>query len=200
MNPRPAWLPNVGWRCVALPATAPAAGTGGFSLVEIMIATVIFAMVSAGSLGLFSVTTRQSKVSRQLQEEEFAIRLDLASIQNMNDRFTCYSGTCQIDTVGAAPGQAEYFPDNPSALVKFNDLCSNNALLVVPSSTYGSGLVALINATARPTELVSLGITRTVTVDATSPSASRYSVSWTGSDGSLLRQMSLTPTAAAWCP
>jgi len=89
-----------------------------------MIATVIFAMVSAGSLGLFSVTTRQSKVSRQLQEEEFAIRLDLASIQNMNDRFTCYSGTCQIDTVGAAPGQAEYFPDNPSALVKFNDLCS----------------------------------------------------------------------------
>ena len=200
MNPHPAWLRILGGRRVALPAAARAAGMGGFSLVEIMIATVIFAMVSAGSLGLFSVTTRQSKISRQLQEEEFAIRLDLASIQNMNDRFTCYSGTCQIDTVGAAPGQAEYYPDNASALVKFNYLCSNNALLVVPSSTYGSGLVALINATARPTELVSLGITRTVTVDSTSPTASRYSVSWTGSDGSLLRQMSLTPTAAAWCP
>jgi type II secretory pathway component PulJ len=71
-----------------------------------MISTVILAMVSAGSLGMFTVTTRQTTISRLLQEEEFAIRMDLASIQNMNDRFTCYSGTCQIDTVGAAPGQA----------------------------------------------------------------------------------------------
>ena len=172
----------------------------GFSLVEIMISTVILAMVSAGSLGMFTVTTRQATISRLLQEEEFAIRMDLASIQNMNDRFTCYSGTCQIDTVGAAPGQAEYYPDNALALVKFNDLCSSSALLVVPSASYGSGLVTLINATARPTELVSLGITRTVTVDATSPTASRYTVTWNSSDGSLLRQINLTPTAAAWCP
>jgi prepilin-type N-terminal cleavage/methylation domain-containing protein len=63
----------------------------GFSLVEIMISTVILAMVSAGSLGMFTVTTRQATISRLLQEEEFAIRMDLASIQNMNDRFTCYS-------------------------------------------------------------------------------------------------------------
>jgi type II secretory pathway pseudopilin PulG len=172
----------------------------GFSFVEILISTLIFAMVSAGSLGLFSITTRQATVSRLLQEEEFAIRLDMANIQNMNDRFTCYSGTCQIDTVGAAPGQAEYFPDNAMALVKFNDLCNNSALLVVPSISYGSGLVTLINATARPTELVSLGITRTVTVDSTSPTANRYSVTWNSSDGSLLRQINLTPTAAAWCP
>ena len=200
MKPLPAWLRSISARHSELTAPGPASGTIGFSLVEIMISTVILAMVSAGSLGMFTVTTRQTTISRLLQEEEFAIRMDLASIQNMNDRFTCYSGTCQIDTVGAAPGQAEYYPDNALALVKFNDLCSNSALLVVPSVSYGSGLVTLINATARPTELVSLGITRTVTVDATSPTASRYTVTWNSSDGSLLRQINLTPTAAAWCP
>lgn len=172
----------------------------GFSLVEIMISTVIFAMVSAGSLGMFTITNRQATKSRLLQEEEFAIRMDLASIQNMNDRFTCYSGTCQIDSVGAAPGQAEYYPDNAAALVKFNDLCTNSALLVVPTSTYGDGLVTLINAKPLSTEMVSLGISRTVTVDSTTPTASRYSVTWAGSDGSVLRQIHLTPTAAAWCP
>ena len=172
----------------------------GFSLVEIMISTVIFAMVSAGSLGLFSITTRQSAISSSLQEEEFAIRLDMASIQNMNDRFTCYSGTCQIDRDGAAPGQNEYYPDDAAALVKFKALCASSSLLVVPSSSYGSGLVSLINDSSPPGQMVSLGIRRTVRVDTTSPSASRYSVTWTGSDGSLVRQITLTPTAAAWCP
>lgn len=199
MKPLPAWLRPFPVSDSAVHASL-AAGTAGFSLVEIMMSTVIFAMVAAGSLGMFTVTTRQATISRMLQEEEFAIRLDLAAIQNMNDRFTCYSGLCLIDTVGAAPGQAEYYPDSALAQTRFNYLCKNSLLLVVPSATYGTGLVTLITATARPAELVSLGITRTVTVDATAPTASRYVVTWNSSDGSLLRQINLTPTAAAWCP
>lgn len=164
-----------------------------------MISTLIFAMVTAGSLGMFTITTRQSAVTRLLQEEEFAVRLDLANIQNTNDRFTCFSGSCQIDRSGAAPGQSEYYPNDASAKAKFDYLCANSALLTVPDSSYGKGLIALINETTPPTEVQSLGITRTVSADTTSPQSFRYTVSWIGADGSLLRQISLTPTAAAWC-
>ena len=176
------------------------AGAAGFSLVELMISTVIFAIVTAGSLGMFTISTRQANITRQLQEEEFAIRLDLARIQAMNDRFTCASGSCRIDDDGPPPGQGAYFPSSSAAQAWFSALCSLGALTVVPSSSDGSGLVSLINGTARPAALQSLGISRSASAETTSPTAHRYTVSWTGSDGSLLRQISLTPTAAAWCP
>ena len=172
----------------------------GFSLVEIMISTLLFAMVSAGSLGMFSITTRQAAITSRLQEEEFAIRLDMANIQNMNDRFTCASGSCLIDNVGDAPGQAEYYPSSSTAKTKFDFLCRQAALLVVPDSSYGTGLIALIQATSATTQMQNLGISRTVQSDSTSPLSHRYSVTWFASDQTLLRQITLVPTAAAWCP
>lgn len=169
---------------------------------EVLISTVIFAIVTAGSLGMFTISTRQANLTRQLQEEEFAIRLDLATIQAINDRFTCASGICQLDTVGAPPGQSEYFPLTAAAQTSFATLCSQGALTVVPSSSYGSGLLSLIstNATAASTAMQRLGIIRRLSADSTSPTAHRYTVTWSGSDGSLLRQISLVPTTAAWCP
>lgn len=165
-----------------------------------MVSTLILAIVTTGSLGVFSITTSQSTVSRRLQEEEFAVRLDLAGIQNLNDRFTCFSGACQIDNVGAAPGEGEYFPSDATAQSRFTTLCSSGSLLTVPDASYGSGLIALINATPINAQMTSLGISRSVVADTTSPQAHRYTVSWLGADSSLLRQISLTPTAAAWCP
>jgi prepilin-type N-terminal cleavage/methylation domain-containing protein len=182
------------------PSFQPGVAQAGFSLIELMIATLIFAMVTAGSLGMFTITTRQANLTRKLQEEEFAIRMDLATIQAMNDRFTCASGSCQIDNQGAPPGQAEYYPSTSSATTQFNTLCSNGALTVVPNNSYGTGLVTLINATARTSQMVSLGINRSANADTTSTKAHRYTVTWTGSDGSMLRQISLVPTTAAWCP
>lgn len=170
----------------------------GFSLVELMISTLIFAMVTAGSLGMFTITTRQATLTRRLQEEEFAIRMDLATIMSMNDRFSCASGTCQISS--ASPGQNDYYPSSNAAETKFTTLCSNGQLTVVPNSTFGTGLVSLINATNRTSAMQSLGISRSAGADTTSPAAHRYTVTWSGSDGSVLRQISLVPTTAAWCP
>jgi len=85
-----------------------------------------------------------ANITRQLQEEEFAIRLDLARIQAMNDRFTCASGSCRIDDDGPPPGQGEYFPSSSAAQAWFSALCSLGALSVVPSSSDGSGLVPMI--------------------------------------------------------
>mgnify|MGYP006275240291 CR=1 FL=1 len=165
-----------------------------------MISTVIFAIVTAGSLGLFAVSTRQANLTRKLQEEEFAIRMDLATIQAINDRFTCASGTCSIDNDGPPPGQSDYYPSSAAAQTRFATLCSQGAFTVVPSSSYGSGVVTLINATNTPTSMQDLGLTRSVSADSTSPTSHRYTVTWKGSDGSVLRQISLSPTTAAWCP
>lgn len=193
LPPRPAALPR---------ARSEAAG---FSLVELMISTVIFAIVTAGSLGMFTISTRQANLTRQLQEEEFAIRLDLATIQTLNDRFTCASGSCQIDTDGAPPGQGEYYPSTTDAQTNFATLCSVGGFTVLPTTSgvnYGTGLLSLIssNAIAATASMKRLGISRTVSADTTSPTAHRYTVTWTGADSTVLRQISLVPTTAAWCP
>ncbi|MFM7268432.1 MAG: type II secretion system protein J [Cyanobium sp.] len=173
----------------------------GFSLVELMVSMVLFSIVSAGSLGLFTISTRQANLTRQLQEEEFAIRLDLATIQALNDRYTCASGTCLIDSNGEPPGQNDYYPTTTANQSSFASLCSSGGLAgKTTSPTSASGLVGLINATTPPTAFTNLGISRTTLEDGSSPNANRYTVTWKGSDGSVLRQISLTPTTAAWCP
>lgn len=184
------------------PAARRAGAEAGFSLVELLISTVLFAIVTTGSLRMFTISTRQANLTRQMQEEEFAIRLDLATIQALNDRFTCASGSCQIDNQDAPPGQSEYYPSTAAAQTNFATLCSTGALTVVPSSSYGTGLISLIssNATAAATAMQRLGISRSLSADTTSPTAHRYTVTWTGSDGTVLRQISLVPTTAAWCP
>jgi len=100
-------------------------GSAGFSLVELMVSMVLFTVVSAGSLGLFTISTRQANLTRQLQEEEFAIRLDLATIQALNDRYTCASGTCLIDSNGEPPGQNDYYPTTAATQSSFASLCSS---------------------------------------------------------------------------
>ncbi len=195
------------------PCQGPLAGqariNAGFSLVELMVSMVLFAIVSAGSLGLFTIATRQANLTRQLQEEEFAIRLDLATIQALNDRYTCASGTCLIDSNGEPPGQNEYYPSTTTHQANFASLCSSGGLAGTTTSTTSAigtvntsatGLVGLINATTPPPAFTNLGISRTTLEDSGSPSANRYTVTWKGSDGSVLRQISLTPTTAAWCP
>lgn len=191
---------------LGLIAAGQARVNAGFSLVELMVSMVLFAIVSAGSLGLFTIATRQANLTRQLQEEEFAIRLDLATIQALNDRYTCASGTCLIDSDGEPPGQNEYYPSNSTDQTTFASLCSSGGLAGKTTAASGTtpssatGLVGLINATNTPTAFTNLGISRTTLEDSSSPSANRYTVTWKGSDGSVLRQISLTPTTAAWCP
>jgi len=183
-----------------VPPAARQRRAAGYSLTELLVSALLFAMIGVGSVTLFSLTVRQQSRTEGMQAEQFAISIDEANLQRMNDRFTCQSGTCLIKT-GSAPNQNEYYPVVGSAAeTTFLGLCkpasSSATALAAP-------LVTLINASARTTQMTQLGITRQAVREAETigqPFAHRYTITWRSLENTILRQLTLAPTAAGWCP
>lgn len=166
--------------------------TPGFSLVELLVSSVIFLMMAAGTLVLLAITNEQTTQSQMAQEQQYAISIDLSRIQSINDRYTCASGSCSLDNLGAPPTKDEYYPSSSSAQTSFQTLCVNGNLV--------DDLISLINAEPLTSQMQSLGISRSVSKDTvTSPASHRYTVTWSIS-GHRIRQLTLVPTTAGWCP
>lgn len=180
-----------------LPRQRPAAG---YSLAELLISAVLFALIGTSSVVLFSLTVRQQSRTEGMQAEQFAISIDEANILQKNDRFTCQSGTCLIKS-GAPPNQNEYYPAVGSeAETTFLGLCK-------PASSsaraLADDLVTLINATPPTTQMTQLGISRQAVREAETlgqPFAHRYTITWRSPQNTILRQNTLAPTSAGWCP
>ena len=174
--------------------------SAGYSLVELLISALLFAIIGTGSVTLFSLTVRQQARTEGMQAEQFAISIDEANLQRMNDRFTCQSGTCLIKT-GTAPNQNEYYPVVGSAAeTVFLGLCKPAS---ISAKALSDDLVTLINATNRTAQMQQLGITRLAVREAETvgqPFAHRYTITWRSADNAILRQITLAPTAAGWCP
>jgi type II secretory pathway pseudopilin PulG len=164
----------------------------GYSLVELLVSALLFAIIGTGSVTLFSLTVRQQTRTEGLQAEQFAISIDEANLQRMNDRFTCQSGTCVIKT-GTAPNQNEYYPLVGSAAeATFLALCSPTSS---GAPALADPLVALINAVP-PISRQAVREAETVA----QPFAHRYTITWRSRDDTILRQNTLVPTTAGWCP
>ncbi|MCS5692890.1 hypothetical protein NZK33_12985 [Cyanobium sp. FGCU-6] len=172
----------------------------GYSLTELLVSAMLFAIIGTGSVTLFSLTVRQQTRTEGVQAEQFAISIDEANLQRMNDRFTCQSGTCVIKT-GTAPNQNQYYPLVGSAAeTTFLGLCrpasGSAAALADP-------LVTLINAVPATAQMAQLGISRQAVREAETigqPFSHRYTITWRSSDNTILRQNTLVPTTAGWCP
>ena len=169
----------------------PLASSRGFSLVEMLVASVIFVIAGIGSVGLFTLSSRQAALTRSIQEEQFAISIDMANVLRMNDRYVCTASGCGISTGTTPPGENGYYPADSSGQAFFLARCADGSL--------SQGLVSLINSLPATAQMQAQKMTRAATQDSSSPSAHRYSVSW-NVDGALIRQITLTPTTAAWCP
>lgn len=187
------------------PRTAPRSTSSGFNLVEILIASVILLISLVGAVEISGRSGMLGFLAGQRYEREAAIDEDLAIIQRMNDRFTCVSGICRVlpDDEGDMD-KNDYFP-NPigtdadgdgvadaqeSAVENVQNRCRHTGGLdlVTPLKT-------LLDALPQPA-----GLRRTITVDQPT-GAHRYTVTYTDTaTNEVMRQMSLVPTAVAWCP
>ena len=165
--------------------------SAGFSLVEIIVATGLLVVVATGSAMLFILSNRQAVASRGRQEQQSAISDDIATIQRLNDRYSCTSGTCAV--YASDPGEDYYYPSGSGANSSFDTLCRNGGLL--------TNLITAINSTATPSNFSALGITRqTPVIDSEDLSTHRYTITWVNSSSRALRQITLVPTVANWCP
>jgi Tfp pilus assembly protein PilV len=166
--------------------------TAGFSLIEMMIAALLMVIATIGTVAMFNYGIRQNSSSRGKQEEQSAISEDLAELQMMNDRYTCRDEqACAVSNND--PGEDYYHPAGTSPSSSFNAACLNGTLL--------DNLITAITTTATPNAFSRLGISRTANKSVNSEGRyNRYTVTWTKSGGTRLRQITLVPTVAGWCP
>jgi len=164
----------------------------GFSLVEMMIAAVLMVIATIGTVAMFNYGISQNSSSRGKQEEQSAISEDLAEIQVINDRYTCTDElNCTVS--GMDPGEDAYHPTGTSPSSQFNAACLDGTLI--------DQLITTIRDTTMPSAFNGLGISRSVNKSINSDGRyNRYTVTWSNSGGTRLRQITLVPTVAGWCP
>jgi hypothetical protein len=159
-----------------------------------MLAAVLMVIAAVGSAILFTLSNQQTLTSRGKQEQQSAISDDLAAILELNDRYSCSNGADACAVATSDPGEDGYYPQTSAPDDNFDiALCANGGLL--------NNLISAITDQAAPASFASLGVQRKEPViDTTDLASNRYSITWVDAGGRRLRQVTLVPTVAHWCP
>jgi prepilin-type N-terminal cleavage/methylation domain-containing protein len=163
-----------------------------FTLVELLVSTVIIGIILGGLIAFPQIIGRGSRQSQLQNASQSAIDSDLATMRLLANNFSCCSGRCTTSLSpspcnGKTPGQEGfYIPEESSAAeTTFNAACNSGTLATNLETTLSSqNLNAAINS-------------RTVVED--SALAHRLRVTYTA-PGNVERIALLVPTAAAFCP
>ncbi|MBV2351510.1 hypothetical protein KUL97_07290 [Synechococcus sp. HK05] len=159
-----------------------------------MASVILFTSVTA-AVTLFNFTNINARLGEEKQDEQAAISDDLATIIQINDKFSCTdANNCSSGIT--YPNENEYIPGDPNGL---SAICGPDGT----GSGFGPKLVDAINNLALAPRLNELNITRSAKIPAaintnnTPPHL--YSIEWK-KDSITLRQITLMPTVASWCP
>ncbi len=187
-----------------------ARGSDGFSLVELMVSSVLLVLALSGTSVLFAESNRSSAAATQRYRQQSLVDTDLARVRRLNDRYTCSSGTCtSLGTLEL--GKNDFFPPPTSTETTGNSAAGNAFEALCNSTGLITQLVANIGAASAT--LTAAGITysidsanqgqQTISEFGTNVvrNLHRYTITYTNSSsGELLRRVSLVPTTVAWCP
>ena len=81
----------------------------GFTLVELLISSVLLVVALTGTSVLFMESNRSSAAASTRYNQQALVDTDLARVRRLNDRYTCVSGTCtSLGTVEL--GKNDFFP------------------------------------------------------------------------------------------
>ena len=165
----------------------------GFSLVEVMVASVIMVVATTVAVSLFNYTNLNAKRTEAKQDEQSAVSEDIAAVIRLNEQYRC-TGAATCASMNDYPNENEYITSNASDI---QGICDEEG----GGSGFGSLLAAEVNSLALPAQATDLNITRTA-AEATNQAAPEhlYTVTWQNSDGNQIRQLTLWPTIASWCP
>ena len=196
-----------------------ARGSEGFSLVEMVLAGSLMAVVIGGTATALLVANNSSSRQGGLSRVDSLIDQDLAAIQALDRQFTCCTGspcTANATTISASsscrdasgvaqgPGNENYYsprqnnttgsnPLDTPDMERFRAACGNGNI----ASTFQSMLPTL------PTAEAPAGLSRSVSTSPSPNPTNRLRITYTGTiSGSTVstRVVNLIPTAANWCP
>jgi prepilin-type N-terminal cleavage/methylation domain-containing protein len=186
------------------------AHAAGFSLVELMVSSVLLVVALTGTSILFMESNRSSAATTTRYNQQALVDSDLARVRRLNDRYTCFSGTCT--SLGTAElGKNDFFPTPASAAVDgnstagaaFETLCNSTQLITplvnqigsTPAALSSAGISYSIDTNNQGQQTVSefgVNVVRNL---------HRYTITYVNSStGELLRRVTLVPTTVSWCP
>ncbi len=192
------------------PAPRRCQGAAGFSLVELMVSSVLLVLALTGTSVLFVESNRSSAAAETRYRQQALVDTDLARVRRLNDRYTCSTGSCT--SLGSVElGKHDFFPPpvstaangNSSAGQLFEALCNSTGLITQlvadigapPAALTGAGITYSIDTANQGQQTVSEFGTNVVR------NLHRYTITYTnGTSGELLRRVTLVPTTVAWCP
>ena len=176
--------------------------SAGFSIVEAVIMAALLSIGAITSLTLFTFTSRQQRQTGEIQQVQEAVAGDIASIERFNERIVCTGtdGACTVSN--SDPGESGYSRSDylPGATINlFRDRCRG-----VNDQTLGTVAAALLpNSVPVPSSFSTLGITRLATASGVTSAGDspnhQYTITWSR-NGARVRQLTLVPRVAAWCP
>ena len=184
---------------------------GGFTLVELLVAAVLMALVVGGTATIMLVSTRTSQRSGKQRLLESLINQDLAAIQDLNDRFTCCPGSCTAtaSTITAAVTSGSCATSTSGSQTYYSPVQASGSSSTAATTTFEAACSAGTIATALATEFPSVPTAPTGTslnrssVSQVDTAAHRLQWSYTAAVNGrtvINRVVNLVPVAAAWCP
>ena len=179
----------------------------GFSLVELLISSIIILLAAAGSLLAISYSGFFSKNAKDRSAVDALIENDVAKLNLTAYRYTFCSGTYKWDGSACVVGANSYLPGSQNYYFPFaNNTTNANAVTFGNNCNSGSMINSLIGAInggdstlALSSAAAGLGIQR---ADATADDASahRIRISYSYKGNSTYRVVIIVPMAAGWCP
>lgn len=178
----------------------------GFSLVEVLVASVIISVAAVGALAAFNLVTQSITGTGLRADQSRRIDAQIDQISEIAEIYTaCNTPSGEIPAnpqticgVGIPPRSSfYYFPDYAVAanVDAFFVSCRSAA---AASHITNNFIVAINNL---PSPGVSISEPVAARVAPTVPSNHLVQVSWVGDPGGqLLRQMQIRPVVSSWCP
>jgi type II secretory pathway pseudopilin PulG len=177
----------------------------GFSLVEILVATVILLAATAGITSAINFSNRSTLLTEASSRDSAAIDTNISEILGLAERFTCCSGTCTSDAAAIAAagakctgvfGDANYYFTG-SNLADQTDL--SNFLTRCQAASTASDLVTPLISQITASVPAPNGIARTIAPDPDLP-ASTHTIRVIYTGNNINRVVKVVPTVAVWCP
>ncbi|KEF41335.1 MAG: hypothetical protein ER33_11850 [Cyanobium sp. CACIAM 14] len=177
---------------------------------ELMVSSVLLVLALTGTAILFLESNRSSSAATTRYNQQALVDRDLARVRRLNDRYTCFSGSCT--SLGTSElGKNDFFPTPTATALNGNSFAGNAFETLCNSTNLITQLVSEIGTT--PASLTAAGITYSIDTSNQGQQTvnefgvnyirnlHRYTITYSdSSSGELLRRVTLVPTTVSWCP
>jgi prepilin-type N-terminal cleavage/methylation domain-containing protein len=178
-------------------ATSSRRASKGFTLIEVLIGSIVFALAVAATFALFNLALGAIRKTEAQSTANAAIDADVSAIKQLAEQYnacTVGSGSFVACTGQALGNSWYYYPQNSTNETAFRTACASGTA----SIHITNNLINAINSRSQPTG----GVTRETAVreSGSDPKNHLILVRYVLASRNIDRLVKILPVVSAWCP